>query len=217
MRACICNCTCVCACVRGFFLHVSHPPPLREDKVTIIFVTAGGKCDLLSHSYCFIFFKVFVGKHPSAPRPLSALSLSVAHFLYKKRKKILHPLTSLSDSLSPSFTLPSLQDGHLIHLTSWKDKYSLVECEAPASPLTQTGDEGKVSLSAELRRPNALIKSSTQPDTDIRMAAKSPTPQTGFLLLFRNRFSSVDSMRRVSCMKSHTVCYSISFVVYRTA
>ncbi|KAK2837494.1 hypothetical protein Q5P01_014706 [Channa striata] len=42
------------------------------------------------------------------------------------------------------------EDGHLIHLTSWKDKYSLVECEAPASPLTQTGDEGKVSLFAEL-------------------------------------------------------------------
>lgn len=147
-------------CALLFFLHVSHPPPLREDKVTIIFVTAGGKCDLLSHSYCFIFFKVFVGKHLSAPRPLSALSLSVAHFLYEKKKKeeILHPLTSLSDSLSPSFTLPSLQDGHLIHLTSWKDKYSLVECEAPASPLTQTGDEGKVSLSAELRRPKCLNK-----------------------------------------------------------
>lgn len=74
-------------CALLFFLHVSHPPPLREDKVTIIFVTAGGKCDLLSHSYCFIFFKVFVGKHLSAPRPLSALSLSVAHFLYEKKKK----------------------------------------------------------------------------------------------------------------------------------
>lgn len=31
---------------------------------------------------------------------------------------------------------------------------------------------GKVSLSAELRHPIALIKSSTQPDTDMKMAAK---------------------------------------------
>ena len=103
------------------------------------------------------------------------------------------PHLSPSNSLSPSFPLTSLRDGHLIHLTSWKDKYSLVECEAPASPLTQTGDEGKVSLSAELRCPDALIKSSSQPDTDMKMAARTLAAHMGFLLLF-TKSSSAESI-----------------------
>lgn len=50
-----------CVCASESFLFFSffcmfHPPPVRDDKVTIIFVTAGGKCVLLSHSYCFRFF-----------------------------------------------------------------------------------------------------------------------------------------------------------------
>lgn len=56
------------------------------------------------------------------------------------KQKPLHVLTTRSNSASPSLPLSSPQDGHLIPLTSWKDKYSSVECEAPASPLIQTGD-----------------------------------------------------------------------------
>lgn len=57
---------------------------------------------------------------------------------------------------NPSSPLPSLWDGHLIHLTSWKDKYSLVECEAPASLLMQTGDEEKVSPLRRAQTPKCL-------------------------------------------------------------
>lgn len=49
-----------------------------------------------------------------------------------------HPL----DLSLQHFTISSLLDDHFIHRSSWKDKYCLVECEAPAS-LRQTKDEGK--------------------------------------------------------------------------
>lgn len=104
-------------------------------------------------------------KHLSISYHLCAF-FPVAHFFHKTFARL---------SLSPS-----LWDGHLIHLTSWKDKYSSVQCEAPASPLTQTGDEGKVSLFIELRCPNALMMSSTQTDTDTKMAPKHPVSHRGF-------------------------------------
>lgn len=187
LRVVVCACAFVIARVSpGVWVFAClAPPPVRGDKVTVVFVSAGGKCDLLSHSYCLILEDV---KHLSTPRPLSALRLC-GIFPPLKLSPSPHLSLSLSDSPSPSFPLPSLRDGHLIHLTSWKDKYSLVECEAPASPLTQTGDEGKVSLAAELRRPNALIKSSTQPDTDMKMAAKTPTLNVAVFLLFRKFIS----------------------------
>lgn len=167
----------VCVCVH---LCMSHPPT-RDDKVPIIFVTAGGKCDLLSHSYAvfFVSLLVAVAKERSIIHPHTLSVLSPWHISSKvspsPHLSLSLELPFVSFPLSPLPPLPSPWDGHLIHLTSWKDKYSLVECEAPASPLTQTGDEGKVSLSAELRRPSALIKSSTQPDTDVKMAAKTHT------------------------------------------
>lgn len=67
------------------------------------------------------------------------------------------PHLFLLNFFSPPHPPPSQQDGHLIHLTSWKDKYSLVEYEAPASSLTQTGDEEKVSL-CKAQMPKCLYK-----------------------------------------------------------
>lgn len=117
----------------------------------------------------------------------------------------LHPLTSLSLKLSPSFPLPSLRDGHLIHLTSWKDKYSLVESEAPASPLTQTGDEGKVSpLRAELRRPKCLnnVFNSSRHWHEDGYRESSSAPHAGFLFLFGEFDLSVQMTQFVrSCTK----------------
>lgn len=139
-----------------------------------------------------LFYFLLSGKCYKHLFPLLALISALCGIF--PLQNFLHPLTSLSLSNSPSsFPLPSLRDGHLIHLTSWKDKYSLVECEAPASPLTQTGDEGKVSLSAELRRPNGLIKPSTQPDTDMKMA---PVPHIFYTFYFEKvqSFCSVDSI-----------------------
>lgn len=76
------------------------------------------------------------------------------------------PHFSFSNIGCPPGSFPALRDGHLIHLTSWKDKYSLVECEAPASPLTQTGDEEKVSF-CQTQTPN----SSTPTDADMKIPA----------------------------------------------
>lgn len=83
-----------------------------------------------------------------------------------------------------------------------------MECEAPASPLTQTGDEGKVSLFAE---PESFIKSSTQPDTDMRMAAKTLMPHIGFLFLFGTKFSHFVQLNQFglqfSCVKPLKVLF----------
>lgn len=79
-----------------------------------------------------------------------------------------------------------------------------MECEAPASPLTQAGDEGKVSLSAELRCPNALIKSSSQPDTDMKMAARTLSTHMGVLLLFTKSFCSVESICEMCIVRAFT-------------
>lgn len=128
--------------------HVSSPPPVREDDVTIIFFTACGKCDLLSHSRCFVF--------PQMSLQRSSIFLLLCGPF--KPVAFLHHFTFPSQtfpSLLPPH--PSLWDGHLIHLTSWKDKYSLVECEAPASPLMQTRDVEKVSFSAKAQMPLSLI------------------------------------------------------------
>lgn len=96
-----------------------------ERELTVICLGWGSM--RLTKSFLVCYFPPFV--------TVSLLSFSVA------QNKI------LLISLPPSLTRPFLLDGYLIHLTSWKDKYSLVECEAPASSLTQTRDEGKVSLS----------------------------------------------------------------------
>lgn len=143
-------CTHSCVCI--VFVHAAS----NTKWTSITPVTAGGKCDLLRHSYCFIFFWVEDVKDYTA----SLFLLSVWPFI--------PILTSKTPLCFPQtlFRLPSVLDGHLIHLTNWKDKYSSVECEAHASPLTQTGDEGKVFLTAQLRWTHALKVSHSTKEED---------------------------------------------------
>lgn len=94
------------------------------------------------------------------------------------KQKPLHVLTTRSNSTSPSLPLSSPQDGHLIPLTSWKDKYSSVECKAPASTLTQTGDWVE-SLSLSFQRLNKVFYPSSRISIEVFNKLK-----VFFLLLF---------------------------------
>lgn len=130
---------------------------------------------------------------------------SMAHFhikkIFLKRKEILHLLTSHSNSVPPSLPLSSPQDGHLIHLTSWKDKYSSVECEAPASPAHTDRRRGESLPLSWAQTAKVLIKSSTQPDTDTRMATKRLTPQHSSSLYLKNRKNRVSQLNGWSHMR----------------
>lgn len=124
---------------------------------------------------------------PGVNATCSALVTSSPPFalfcLWRKTKFSLSSPPSWSLFLQ-HFTISTLPDDHFIHGSSWKDKYCLVECEAPTF-LGQTKDEGKVSISDA---PNSSMKSSSEPDREMVIVLRASSLCHAFIHIWQPKY-----------------------------